>query len=255
VRPQHYKDLRPAEYFMPIHQRARERGPDWVYEVVRVLVAPLVLVVYRTRCIDPGKIPRHGPAIVAPNHFSFLDHFFVAVFVRRRLQFMGKSQLFRPPLGWVYRHAGVFPIRRGQRDEEAFETAHAILRRGGIVVMYAEGGRSRSEEFGHPRPGLGRLALESGVPVVPTAIAGSSGVRHWMRGRFPRVTVQYGDPVRFDRVPAPSRDQAQSASEVLFDRTRTLYEALDRGGRRRAVRAAREARRGPDAARGPDVLP
>jgi 1-acyl-sn-glycerol-3-phosphate acyltransferase len=184
-----------------------------------------------------------------------MDHFFVAVFLRRRVSFMGKSQLFKPPLGWVYTHAGVFPIRRGHGDAEAFETAHAVLRRGEIVVMYAEGGRSRSDDFGTPRPGLGRLALESGVPVVPTAIAGSSRVRQWTRGRFPRVTVQYGDPVRFERVPEASREEAQAASEAIFERTRELYEALRRGGRREAVRASRAARRRRKGARGPAVLP
>ena len=81
---------------------------------------------------------------------------------------MAKSQLFRPPLlDFILTHGGTFPVRRGQRDEEAFITAHSILDRGGTVLMYAEGGRSRSKRLGEPKPGLGRLALESGVPVVP----------------------------------------------------------------------------------------
>ena len=255
MRPQDYKDPRPAAYFQPIHDRARAGEPDWVYGVVRVLVLPLVLLVYRTRVIDTGKVPRHGPAIVAPNHFSFMDHFFVAALLRRRVSFMGKSQLFRPPLGWIYTHAGVFPIRRGHRDAEAFETAHAVLRRGGVVVMYAEGGRSRSGELGVPRPGLGRLALESGAPVVPTAIAGASRVRHWTRGRFPRVTVQYGDAVRFERVASPSREEAQAASEAVFERTRALYEALRQGDRGPGLGVARATRGTPEPPRGPAVLP
>ena len=63
--------------------------------------------------------------IVAPNHFSFLDHFFVAVYLRRKVQFMAKSQLFKPPMQVVYHNGGVFPVRRGHHDEEAFKTAHA----------------------------------------------------------------------------------------------------------------------------------
>ena len=214
-----------------------------MYEVVRLVLTPYLLLFFRTRCIDSDKVPAHGPAIVAPNHFSFLDHFFVAVYLRRKVQFMAKSQLFKPPLQFVYSHGGVFPILRGRRDEEAFKTAHAVLARGGIVVMYCEGGRSRTGDLGDPKPGIGRLALESGAPVVPTAIAGSAKVRNWKRLQFPKVTVQYGDPFRFERVEAPTREQAQAASEVIFEEIRTLYGGLRHGGRRRAVRAARAARR------------
>ena len=113
--------------------------------------------------------------ILAPNHFSFFDHFFIAMLLRREVQFMAKSQLFKPPLlDFILTHGGTFPVRRGQHDEEAFITAHSILDRGGTVLMYAEGGRSRSKHLGKPKPGLGRLVLESGVPVVPVAIHGSA---------------------------------------------------------------------------------
>ncbi len=141
--------------------------------------------------------------IVAPNHFSFMDHFFVAVYLRRKVQFMAKSQLFKMPLEIVYHNGGVFPVRRGHRDEEAFKTAHAVLARGGIVVMYCEGGRSRTGELGEPKPGIGRLALESGAPVVPVALVGSERVRDWKRLQFPKVVgaVRRADPLRAGRRP------------------------------------------------------
>jgi 1-acyl-sn-glycerol-3-phosphate acyltransferase len=243
VKPQVYKDPRPAEHFDRFHERVRRGRPDWIYEVCRIVLTPILLLFYRTRAIDTDKVPAHGPAIVAPNHFSFIDHFFIAVYLRRKVQFMAKSQLFKPPLQFVYSHGGVFPILRGRRDEKAFETAHTVLSRGGVVVMYAEGGRSRTGELGEPKPGIGRLALESGVPVVPTAIAGSAKVRNWKRLQFPKVTVQYGDPLRFERAESPTRDQSQAAAEVIFDRISALYAGLNRSGRRRAVRAARAARR------------
>ncbi len=243
MKPQVYKDPRPAEHFDRFHERVRRGRPDWIYEVCRIVLTPILLLFYRTRAIDTDKVPAHGPAIVAPNHFSFIDHFFIAVYLRRKVQFMAKSQLFKPPLQFVYSHGGVFPILRGRRDEKAFETAHTVLSRGGVVVMYAEGGRSRTGELGEPKPGIGRLALESGVPVVPTAIAGSAKVRNWKRLQFPKVTVQYGDPLRFERAESPTRDQSQAAAEVIFDRISALYAGLNRSGRRRAVRAARAARR------------
>ncbi len=107
-------------------------------------------------------------------------------------------------------------MRRGHRDEEAFKTAHAVLARGGMVVMYCEGGRSRTGELGEAKPGIGRLALESGAPVVPTAMVGSEKVRDWKRLQFPKVTVQFGEPIRFERVENPTREQSQAASEQIF---------------------------------------
>jgi 1-acyl-sn-glycerol-3-phosphate acyltransferase len=251
MKPQVYKDPRPAEYFTRFHERARTRRPDWVYELCRLVLTPVVLVFYRVRGIDTDKVPPRGPAIITPNHFSFFDHFFVAVYLRRKVQFMAKSQLFKRPLQFIFTHGGVFPVLRGRRDEEAFETARTILGRGDLVVMYAEGGRSRSEHLGTPRPGVGRLALETGVPVVPTAVVGSSRVRNWKRLQFPKVTVRYGDPIRFERVEHPSRDQAQAASEVVFAEVEKLYYGLLEGGRRKAIRdsrAARAARRAAGAA-------
>jgi 1-acyl-sn-glycerol-3-phosphate acyltransferase len=242
VKPQVYKDPRPAEYFTRFHERARRRPPDAMYKIVRMVLTPYLLLFYRARAIDTIKVPPTGPTMIVPNHFSFLDHFFVAAFLRREVQFMAKSQLFKRPLQFVYTHGGVFPVLRGRRDEEAFETARTVLARGGVIVMYIEGGRSRTERLGEPKAGVGRLALETGATIVPAAIAGTAKVRNWMKLQFPKVTVQYGDPVRFDKVEDPTRDQSQAASEVVFASIEELYYGLQKGGRRKAVKAARAAR-------------
>jgi len=246
VKPQVYKDPRPAEHFTRFHERVRRGPADWVYGLVRVVLTPYLLVFYRARVIDTDKVPPEGPTIIVPNHFSFLDHFFVAAFIRREVNFMAKSQLFKPPLQFIYTHGGVFPVLRGRRDEEAFKTARTVLSRGGVVVMYIEGGRSRTERLGEPKPGVGRLALETGAMIVPTAIAGTAKVRNWKKLQFPKVTVKYGDPIRFEQVEDPSRDQSQGASEVVFAAIEKLYYGLHENGRRKAVKAARAAR---DAAR------
>ena len=242
LKPQVYKDDRPEEHFTRFHERVRAGRPDWAYELVRLVLTPYLVLIYRARCIDSDNLPPEGPVIIAPNHFSFLDHFFVAVYLRRKVQFMAKSQLFKRPLQFIFTHGGVFPVRRGHHDQEAFKTAHTILGRGDVVVMYAEAGRSRSGELGKPRHGIGRLALESGVPVVPTAIAGSEKARNWRKLQFPKVTVQFGEPVRFEQVAEPSKEEAQRASEVVFERVKERHSRLRSEGRRSAVRAAREAR-------------
>src|SRR4051812_4421593 len=243
LKEQVYKDPRPPEHFNRFHERTRSRRPDWVYELVRFVLTPFLLIFFRARTIDTDKVPADGPVIIAPNHFSFLDHFFIAVYLRRKVHFMAKSQLFEKPMQFIYTHGGVFPVRRGHSDEEAFKTAHAVLERGDIVVMYCEGGRSRSGDLGEAKPGIGRLALESGAVVVPTAISGTQHSRYWKRLHFPKVTVQYGDPMKFDQVVEdPPRDQAQAAAQIVFERIEKLYNGLQRNGRRQAVRASRAAR-------------
>jgi 1-acyl-sn-glycerol-3-phosphate acyltransferase len=100
-----------------------------------------------------------------------------------------------------------------------------VLDRGGVVGMYAEGGRSRTGELSQkPRRGIGRLALLSGAPVVPVAIHGSSHVRNWKRLQFPKVRVIYGEPFAYQRVEAPTRDQEQAAADAIFAEVRKLYD-------------------------------
>jgi 1-acyl-sn-glycerol-3-phosphate acyltransferase len=250
IRAQVYKDPRPAEYFERFHERARTREPDAVYEVVRVATSLYAWGAFRTRGIAPEHVPPSGPVILAPNHFSFLDHFFLGASIRRKVRFMAKSQLFAPPMQFVYSHGGVFPVRRGHRDEETFITAGTILDRGGCLAMYCEGGRSRSGRLGRrARPGIGRLALESGAPIVPVAIHGSSHVRNWKRLQFPKVTVLYGEAFRYERVPEPTRDQQQAVADEILAAITGLYERLDTEGRPavlerwRAERRARRAKR------------
>ena len=153
MKPQVYIDPRPAELFEKYHKRVRERGPDWVYSLARTVLTPPVWALYRAAPIGTENVPEQGPAILAPNHFSNLDHFFLGIFLYRRVQFMANSQLFRFPLNFILSHGGTFPVRRGKHDQESFITAHTVLGSGGIVGMYGEGGRSRTKKLGHPRPG------------------------------------------------------------------------------------------------------
>ena len=227
MKAQVYKDPRPKEYFDRFHERSRTREPDWVYEVVRILTSVYAWTFFRARGIAAENVPT-GPVIIAPNHFSFMDHFFVGAFIRRRVRFMAKSQLFARPMQFVYSHGGVFPVRRGYRDADAFVTANSILERGGLIVMYCEGGRSRTGTLSEqPKRGIGRLALESGAPVVPMAIHGSSRVRNWKRAQFPKVQVRYGDAIRWPQVTDPTRDQQQAVANEIFARIKQLYAELD----------------------------
>jgi 1-acyl-sn-glycerol-3-phosphate acyltransferase len=239
LKPQVYKDERPKEYFDQFHERARRGPAGWTYEPVRAVLVPYLLTFNRLRAIDPQNVP-NGPVILAPNHGSFLDHFFTGAYIRRRVRFMAKSQLFQPgPASFIYSHGGVFPVRRGHHDEDAFITAFKLLERGDAIVMYPEGGRSRTGQIAEQaKPGIGRLALESGAPVVPVAILNSYKVRNWKRLQFPKVVIQYGEPFRFERVEHSTREQQQEVADYILDRIRELHTQLARLGYKGAKRAA-----------------
>ena len=218
MKPQVYKDPRPAEYFTQFHTSAR-KGSTWIYNIARLVLTLPTILIYRTRAIGVKNVPRKGALVLAPNHFSQMDHFFAGVYLRRKVRFMAKSQLFGPPvLTFIFKHGGVFPVRRGHRDEEAFKTAYTLLDQGEMLLVYAEGGRSRSGELGEPKPGIGRIALESGAPIVPVAIHGSERARGWKRLRFPKVTVQFGEPLTFPVEEHPDHERQLEVAAEIFSR-------------------------------------
>jgi len=243
MKPQVYKDPRPAEYFTQFHESAR-KGSVWIYSIARVVLTLPTLLIYRVKAIGRENVPKQGALVLAPNHFSQLDHFFAGVYLRRKVRFMAKSQLFGPPvLTFIFKHGGVFPVRRGHRDEEAFKTAFELIDQGEMLLVYAEGGRSRSGELGEAKPGIGRLALESGAPIVPVAIYGSERARGWKRGRFPKVTVQFGEPLSFPVEAPASRERQQEVATEVFAEVKRMYGEL-------ATRSARRSgHRSPDRAR------
>jgi 1-acyl-sn-glycerol-3-phosphate acyltransferase len=244
MREQVYTDPRPKEHFDRFHERSRTREPDWAYELTRIITSLYGYTFLRARAIATENVPGSGAVILAPNHFSFMDHFLMGGYIRRKVRFMAKSQLFKPPMQFIYTHGGVFPVRRGARDEETFITARAILARGGAIAMYCEGGRSRTGKVAEQaKRGIGRLALETGTPIVPIAIFGSSHIRNWKRLRFPKVTIQYGRAISWERVENPTPEQQQAVADAVLSEIRELYAGLQEHGRKGALRRVREQRR------------
>src|ERR1700733_13307885 len=158
-----------------LHQRAREQGANPIaYAIVRILFQPVFHLYFRYTRIGREHIPRRGPVIIASNHRSFLDPFVIATMARRPMYYVAKKELFRNRLqGWLLNALGAFPVDRGAADGDMIETAKAILARGDIVLIFPEGTRTRPGALGRPRRGVGRLALETGAPVVPGAVIGA----------------------------------------------------------------------------------
>ena len=106
--------------------------------------------------------------VIVPNHKSFWDAFFVAACLTRRVHFMGKAELFEGRKGRLLLALGGFPVKRGESDAEALDTARAVLARGDILALFPEGTRVRDPEaLGTPKRGAARLAIEAGAPADP----------------------------------------------------------------------------------------
>lgn len=178
-------------------------------------------LLYRVHSRDTSHVPAKGGVIIAANHGSYVDPFFVAMAVHRNFCFMAKSELFRRFSWRLLAALGAFPVRRGAHDEETFVTAKAVLARGGGVVMFPDGGIYQAGELGvEPKPGVGRLALESGTPVVPAAIRGSRAVGTF---HLPRVEVVYGPPLSFSRQPDAPHARHHEAADRIYAEVRRLY--------------------------------
>ncbi|MHB8693135.1 MAG: NAD(P)H-dependent glycerol-3-phosphate dehydrogenase [Solirubrobacteraceae bacterium] len=185
-----------------LHRRAREQGANpIVYWIVRALFQPFFHIYFRLRREGMEHVPKKGPVIIAANHRSFLDPFVIATMARRPMYYVAKHELFsRGWQSWVLNALGAFPVRRGEGDGDMLETARAILARGDIVLIFPEGTRTRPGSLGKPKRGVGRLALETGVPVVPLAIIGTEAVRRGWRIRPHKVKMRAGRPLHFPQV-------------------------------------------------------
>jgi 1-acyl-sn-glycerol-3-phosphate acyltransferase len=182
------------------HRYARDRGVSpHLFRFARVVATVVFRLWFRFRVIGAERVPAEGPAIITPNHKNFLDPFFVGLAIRRPVQYMAKAELVEGPFGWLLVRLGAFPIRRGEADGDAIETAREILRDGRIVVIFPEGTRvEEPDALGSPRHGAERLAVDTGAPIVPAAISGTS---HLWRGALPklkRVQLTFLEPTRPD---------------------------------------------------------
>ena len=210
------------------HARTRTRGVNpFVYWPTRILLQPLLMLLFRLQRIGREHIPSEGGLILAPNHRSFLDPWVVGVCLRRPIYFVAKRELFEKRwMGWFLNGLGAFPIRRGESDEEAMETARILVERGEAVMIFPEGTRIRRGSLGEPKRGVGRLALETGAPVVPIAVHGTERIRRGLLIRPYKVRVRCGRPLTFPRVERPSAHLASEVTARIWPCVELQYEGL-----------------------------
>jgi len=212
------------------HDYTRAHSVNWpLYLLARALITPFLLLYLRLARTgrEYGRVD--GGLIVAANHRSFLDPFAIGAALpwRRPMNYVAKVELFeRGWQGWLLSRLGAFPIRRGESDELAMETARLAVRRGGTVCIFPEGTRIRRGTLAAPKRGVGRLALQTGVPVVPTAVFGSEQVRRGWRIRPRRVRVRLGKAMTFPVVEQPSPPLAESVTARIWPNVLLQWEEM-----------------------------
>ncbi|MGH3132346.1 MAG: lysophospholipid acyltransferase family protein [Gaiellaceae bacterium] len=202
--------------------------PSWLYAVVAVLSWPVVKIVFRHRATGLEHVPAEGGFVLAANHWSNFDPWPLGIplFPRRFLRFMAKCELFRFPLGAIVTAGGAFPVRRGERDEEAIGSAVMLCRAGHAVVMFPEGTRRRKglrkKHEARWHTGAARIALEAGVPLVPAAVAGTNRL-----ARLGPLRVRYGAPLELgDLTALPVSEGAHVATGRLQEAIAALERSL-----------------------------
>lgn len=181
----------------------------WYWLFKYIFMGPLLALLGRPAVEGLENVPNSGPVILASNHLAVADSFYLPLVVRRRITFLAKSEYFTGTglkgrfTRWFYSAAGQVPIDRTDADsaQAALNTAERLLADGKLLGMYPEGTRSPDGRLYKGKTGLGRIALHTGVPVIPVAMIGTDavnppGTKMW---RFGRVTVRFGKPMDFSR--------------------------------------------------------
>jgi 1-acyl-sn-glycerol-3-phosphate acyltransferase len=178
------------------------------YWLLKIVLTPVLHILYRVRIEGRHHVPRRGPVILASNHQSFIDSIFLPLAVPRRVTFVAKAEYFESrKTAWFFRAVGMIPLKRegGSASERALAAAREVLSAGGVLGIYPEGTRSPDGRLYKGHTGAVRLAVQCGAPVVPVAQLGTAAVQPigaLLPRPFRRVELRFGTPMRFPTPPS-----------------------------------------------------
>jgi 1-acyl-sn-glycerol-3-phosphate acyltransferase len=206
----------------------RPPRPTILYSAIAAVSWPILHFAFRYRADGTANLPAESGYVLAAGHASNFDPWAIglALWPRRFLRFMAKSELFWFPLGPLIAACGAFKVQRGRADREAIETAVALAREGHVIAMFPEGTRRkkglRKTREAQAHTGAARIALEAGVPLVPAGIKGTDGLR-----RLAPIHVRYGMPIALDDLGSlDETEAARVATERLMESIHALEESL-----------------------------
>lgn len=202
----------------------REAGK--LQTAARMVLTPPFRFCWRITTEGAEHIPSDGGAIIAPNHISVLDSFFVPLVVGRRMTYVGKAEYMDDwKTKWVFPAIGMIPIDRagGDASKRALDAAAGVLDAGELFGIYPEGTRARDGKLHKGHTGLARLALRTGAPIVPVGIIGTDVVQPpdaKVPKLFRRVHIRFGRPIEVDRYADRANDRLvlrQITDEVMYE--------------------------------------
>lgn len=233
-----------------------------------IALGPLLKLVFRPRAEGLENLPTDGPAILASNHLSYADWLFMPLAVPRRVTFVAKAEYFTTPgiKGWFqkmfFSGSGQVPIDRSGASaaEGALVTAKRVLAEGDLFGIYPEGTRSHDGRLYRGKTGVARLALETGVPVIPVAVVGTDEIAPPGKkfGSFVRPKVLIGKPLDFERYEGLENDRyilRSVTDEIMYEIMRLsgqeyvdMYATRAKEEQKKALEATRAAERAAAAA-------
>jgi 1-acyl-sn-glycerol-3-phosphate acyltransferase len=189
------------------------------YAFARTFVRVTLGVFWRFRIVGASNVPVDGPLILACNHLSYFDPPALGAAAPRPVTYMAKQELFRiPVLGKMITGLGAFPVDRSRGDVAAIKTAMGVLKTGACLGIFPEGTRN-TDGTGKPQMGVALLASLSGATVLPAYVSGTSQAK-----RLARISVVFGEPIRFDLGRKASREDLAKWTDDLMERIYALRE-------------------------------
>jgi len=204
-----------------------------LYRAAELVVSPVLRAYFRPQASGQQYVPRTGPAIIAANHLSAADEVFTPITAGRQVLYFAKAEYFTGPglrgrvNAWFFREMGHVPVDRDnpRAAADTIDVGVQLLAQDKALGIYPEGTRSPDGRLHKFRTGVARLALRTGVPVIPVGLVGTDkvlieGDRHWYRSP---VEVHYGPPLDFS-----GRAEDERSSRRLREVTETVREAVQK---------------------------
>lgn len=201
--------------------------PTLLYNAIRWVAISIFAIIARVHLRARYNVPRKGPYIIAANHISWTDVPLIPMYIPGKVIYMAKEELFESKIGWLVRFLGAIPVKRGEGDRQSLRAADEQLKKGNVFIIFPEGTRSRNHALAKGHPGLGMIALRSGVPVVPVAIWGSENA---FKKFGAEVTISYGEPMilkpKGNKI---TREDITNATEEVMQRIASMLPEKYRG--------------------------